>query len=89
MVFLATDNENIGGVSGRYIEFPNLVGDPHSTPATVQQWFNTAAFATPAPYTVGNVGRNILRTDHLISTDLALSKSWPIRESRSVELAFG
>jgi hypothetical protein len=86
MLFLSTDNENIGGVSGRYVEFPNVVGDPHSTPVTVQRWFNTAAFAVPAPYTIGDVGRNILRTDHLISTDLALSKSWPIRETRSIEL---
>jgi hypothetical protein len=86
MTFLTTDNENIGTVSGRSTEFPNLVGDPHAIQHTVQKWFNTAAFAVPAPYTVGNAGRNILRTDTLISTDLAISKQWRFLESRSIEL---
>jgi hypothetical protein len=40
----------------------------------------------PAPYTLGNVGRNILSTDHLISTDFSIYKDWQIREKRSVEL---
>jgi len=40
----------------------------------------------PARYTIGNAGRNILRTDTLISTDISLSKIWPVMEKRSVEL---
>jgi hypothetical protein len=86
MIFLPTDNENIGQVSGRYTEFPNLVGDPRAVNQTVARWFNTQAFSTPAPYTRGNLGRNILRTDTQITTDLSLYKTWPFLESRSVEL---
>jgi TonB dependent receptor len=86
MVFLTTDNENIGTVSGRSVEFPDLVGDPHDVQRSVRKWFNTAAFAVPARYTIGNAGRNILRTDTLISTDISLSKVWPVMEKRSVEL---
>ena len=86
MLFLPTDNENIGQVSGRYTEFPNLVGDPRAVNQTVTHWFNTAAFAAPPPYTRGNVGRNILRTDTLINTDFSAYKSWPFLESRSLEL---
>jgi hypothetical protein len=73
-------------VSGRSTEFPNSVGDPHAIQPTVQQWFNKAAFAVPAPYTIGDVGRNILTTDHLISTDLSIYKDWELGERRFVEL---
>jgi hypothetical protein len=86
MVFLTTDNENIGTVSGRSTEFPNLVGNPWAVQKSVREWFNTAAFAVPAPYTIGNVGRNILRTDTQISTDLSISKQWRFWEKRSIEL---
>jgi len=40
---------------------PNLIGNPNSGTQTVLQWFNTAAYATPALGTFGNVGRNTLR----------------------------
>src|SRR5204863_9336369 len=39
---------------------PNLVGDPWSTPQTINQWFNTAAFAGQTLYTIGNLGRNTM-----------------------------
>src|ERR1019366_7779082 len=43
---------------------PNLVaGQSISLPAgqrTLAQWFNTAAFSDPAPYTFGNAGRDLL-----------------------------
>jgi hypothetical protein len=86
MVFLTTDNENIGTVSGRSTEFPDLVGDPRAVQPTVSKWFNTAAFAVPARYAIGNAGRNIIRTDRLISTDFAISKNWPILEKAGIEL---
>ena len=85
--YLGSDNENIGSVGGRFPEYPNLVGDPNAianrTPA---QWFNTSAFAVPNLYTVGTAGRNILRSDDLISDDLSLSKGWKFREHASFEL---
>ena len=66
--FLSSDNENIGTVGGRFPEYPNLVGNPDAiAERTPGEWFNTAAFKTPPSYTVGNAGRNILRTDDLIS----------------------
>jgi hypothetical protein len=86
MVFLTTDNENIGTVSGRSAEFPDLIGDPRAAQPIVAKWFNTAAFAVPARYAIGNAGRNIIRTDRLISTDFSVSKSWPVREKAGIEL---
>ena len=44
-----------GAISSR----ANLIGNPNG-PRTIQQWFNPAAFAIPAPYQYGNSGRNIL-----------------------------
>jgi hypothetical protein len=37
----------------------NLVGNPQG-PQTMAQWFNTAAFAFAAPYTLGNAARGIV-----------------------------
>ncbi|HWB95784.1 MAG TPA: hypothetical protein VG672_03755, partial [Bryobacteraceae bacterium] len=85
--FLGSDNENIGSVGGRSPEYAALVGDPNAiSNRTPNEWFNTKAFAIPPLYTVGNSGRNILRTDNLISDDLSLSKFWRFGEHRSFEL---
>lgn len=85
--FLGSDNENIGSVGGRSVEFPNLTGEPTAIAnPSPNQWFNTKAFAIPALYTVGNAGRNILRSDTLVDDDLSLSKSWTVLEHRSVEV---
>ena len=84
--FLGSDNENIGSIGGRSVEFPNLVGDPAIANPSPLAWFNTKAFAIPALYTIGNAGRNILRSDTLVNDDLSLSKSWPFGERRSIEL---
>jgi len=84
-VFLSADNENIGPVPGRYTEFPNLVGDPNLTNQSVFRWFNTDAFAQPAPFTSGNAGRNILRADGFNNVDASLYKRFPFLETRYVE----
>lgn len=87
MTFLSSDTANIGTVSGRYTQYPNLVGDPNAIASrTPQQWFNTAAFAVPAQYTFGNAGRNILRTDSLNNVDFSVFKRWPFLETRHVEV---
>jgi hypothetical protein len=59
---------------------PNVVGDPNAGPKTVQQWFNTAAFQTPASGTFGNAGRNIIQGPALYNLDLAVSRTFSVRE---------
>src|SRR4030095_14293999 len=67
--------------------FPNLVGDPKAvSEKTPQKWFNTAAFAVPPAFTVGNAGKNILRADGFENFDFSVFKRWPFQESRHVEL---
>lgn len=48
-----------------------LPGDQRS----LNRWFNTSAFATPADYTWGNSGLNILQGPGFAQTDLAVQKS--------------
>ena len=53
---------------------------------TTQEFFNTAAFTAPAPYTFGNAGRNIVNGPGNNIFDLALHRRLPIREHGAVEL---
>ena len=49
---------------------------------TLSQWFNTAAFSSPAPYTYGNVSRTLpdVSGDGLFNLDLSLFKNFIVRE---------
>ena len=80
-VFAPGDIPNTGNVT----EFANLVGKPNLSNPTPQAWFNKAAFASPAQYTFGNLGRNSLRSDWFRNVDLSLFREFPITESKSLE----
>jgi hypothetical protein len=54
---------------------PNLPSDQRNA----DRWFNTAAFATPAAFTFGNVGRNTMTGPSLEKIDLALERRIPTR----------
>lgn len=72
----ATNTSNsFGNVTRR----PDLVGDPEG-PKTIDQWFNTAAFATPAPNTFGNAPRSVVRGPYRHVTDLGLFKNFVITD---------
>ena len=49
--------------------------DPNDGPQTVQQWFNTAAFARPDTFTYGNAGRNIVIGPGIFTTDASLIRN--------------
>jgi carboxypeptidase family protein len=53
---------------------------------TLNDWLNPAAFALPAPGTLGNFRRNSVRAPGYRSIDLALSRLVPFGASRTVEL---
>ena len=50
------------------------------------EWFNTAAFAIPAPYTFGNAGRNILRGPGLVTLDASLARQFSFGEKASLQV---
>jgi hypothetical protein len=61
-------------------EDPNLPSDQRNA----DHWFNTAAFATPAAFTFGNVGRNTMTGPPLYKADLALDKEIPFAGDRAL-----
>ncbi len=50
------------------------------------EFFNTAAFATPAPYTFGTAGRNIVTGPGNNVFDLAVHRRFPLREHGALEV---
>jgi hypothetical protein len=60
-------------------QYAGLSGSPESR---LTKYFNTVDFSQPAPYTFGNVGRNLgnLRGPGLENLDLAIYKDISIRE---------
>lgn len=71
-----TGNSNNAG----YYERLNLVGDPHLDNPTPSQWFNTKAFAVPASFTYGNLGRNTFRTDWSRNMDFSVFREFRVHE---------
>lgn len=49
---------------------------------TINRWFNTAAFTTPADYAWGNSGLNILRGPGWAEVELAVQKSFTVAENK-------
>lgn len=74
---LTFDNANVG--SRGNFQRPDVVGNL-SGPKTRQEWFNTAAFAAPTPYTFGSAGRNIIEAPGYATVDFAIYKNIPITE---------
>lgn len=73
------DIANIG-ISG--YERLNVVGNPGVSNPGPNEWFNPAAFAVPAPYTFGNLGRDALRGDKCIGLDISAVREFPVGEGK-------
>ncbi len=67
--------------SGTYLR-ANVVGDHKLSDPTPERWINTDAFAAPAQFTFGNLGRNSLRPDWVRRFDLSLFRRFPIAGER-------
>jgi Carboxypeptidase regulatory-like domain len=81
----AADTANIGLINGMNVERPNLVANPNRGPKTAAEWFDSAAFALPSPYTFGNSGRNVVIGPGLANLDLSLQKKWSLADSKFME----
>ena len=65
---------------------PNLVpGQSIKGAGTLKNWFNTAAFSTPAPGTYGTASRNSIELPGTVLVDGSLSRTVPMGETRSFE----
>ncbi len=83
---LVVRGANNGGVADR----PNLVGDPalDSGDRTLTRWFNTSAFAAPAPFTFGTTPRAFEdpRGPGFASVDVALVREIAFGQARTLQL---
>ena len=78
---------DLGGLNDTFgTNRANLVGDPNVGERTVTRWFNTAAFAQPAPGALGTLGRNTERGPGVNNLDLALFKNFEL--TRGMRLQF-
>ena len=75
----AADNPNAGGADNA-TQFPNVLGDPRLSHPTIQNWYNVAAFAQPAPGTFGDERRNTLVGPDLSEIDFSLGKNFALKE---------
>ena len=64
---------------------PNLIGNPELSNPTTGQWFNTSAFAFPAPGTFGNAGRNILDGPGFQNVNVSLMKNTALSERLNLQ----
>lgn len=74
------DNANANGGAQR----PNVHGSTKG-PKTLNEYFNTAAYSVPAPYTYGNSGRNSLRGPGYTDVDLSVFRNFLFREHYTVQ----
>ncbi len=67
---------------------PNLLWNPSlpSDQRAVTRWFDTTAFADPAPFTFGNSPRSGLRGAPVVTTDATIEKSFAIAERWKLDL---
>jgi hypothetical protein len=64
---------------------PNLIGDPYLANPTIAEWFNTAAFKSPAQYTFGDAPRTFGGGPGLISVDASLLKDFQVTERTALQ----
>jgi carboxypeptidase family protein/TonB-dependent receptor-like protein len=80
--FMANDGSGTGELNDR----PNLIGDPNSGGGRdASGFFNTTAFAAPAPGTFGTAGRNTIVGPRLNIFDLSLGKATKINDRFSTQ----
>lgn len=85
--FTATLEGDIANIGARSIsQRPNLVGNPYSGGlSTTGLWVNPAAFAIPAAYTFGNLGRNTMIGPGFFQMDFGGYKNFNVTERIGVQ----
>jgi hypothetical protein len=80
---------NPNGVNSRYMDLPDVAPGPlniNHNPGNGQPYFNTALFSANALGTPGNASRRYFYGPGSFNTDLALLKSFPLSETKALQL---
>jgi hypothetical protein len=64
---------------------PDRIADGTLSDPTVDKWFDTSAFVTPAQFTYGNSGRNILYGPGRVNFDFSLFKEFRVTEGKRLQ----
>jgi hypothetical protein len=83
-VNLGVDQANIGAGPAQR---PDQLGDPNLPRGqrTPERWFDTSAFALPAPFSFGSARRNSVIGPGFAGLDLAFAKSWALGSGQRLE----
>ncbi len=75
---------NGGGTNPLLIQHPDEIGNPALANRSIHEWFNTAAFAAPGQYSLGNTTRyqGDLRGPGYYDWDSAIEKFWNLPDER-------
>jgi outer membrane receptor protein involved in Fe transport len=84
--FSIGSNDRAFAGSGRNVR-ANCIGDPvpDGFDQTLSRWFDTLAFADPAPFTHGNCGYNTVRGPGFKSMNLSVFRAVPMRGEQRLE----
>ncbi|HXN46912.1 MAG TPA: carboxypeptidase-like regulatory domain-containing protein [Bryobacteraceae bacterium] len=84
-IAITTGDNNTNSFGGN--QRPDLVGNPTLSNPTINEWFNTAAFAQPAPFTFGNAPRYMgnVRAPGLANWDIGLQKWFYLHETLKLQ----
>lgn len=82
------DTANAGTLLGENPIRANYTGQPvfGEGTRTAERWFNPAAFATPAAFTFGDVGRNTVYGPGRQTLDLALQREFTVTEEIKLQI---
>jgi hypothetical protein len=84
-VNLGVDQANIGSGPAQR---PDQLSDANrsSSQRRPERWFDTSAFALPAPFTFGSARRNSVIGPGFTNLDLVVAKTWAVAGTRQLEL---
>jgi len=80
---LPVDNANVGNTN-----WPNRVCSGKLDHPTIQNYFDQSCFPTPAVYTFGNAGRNVLYGPGVDNVDFTVHRFFPIPLREGLKLEF-
>lgn len=70
---------------GLGIQRPDCIANPNISNPTIDNWFNAAAFAVPAPGHYGNCGRGIIVGPGITNVNFGLMKNFRIKEKAGLQ----